>query len=188
MQVGDSVSEKCDINKGIVQGSTLGPLLFLLYINDLCEHITEGYMINFADDTAIIVAANNQNELFAKINQTNNEVSEWCNINNLLLNISKTTSINFYNRKPPDYLLPNNAKTTKYLGTTIDERLTWNEQIDHVISKINSAYFAISKPRNKFNRDALLNVYYTLVHSHLTYNLLTWGGSKFLAYLLLKNE
>lgn len=164
-------SEKYNINIGAAQGSTLAPLIFLLYINDLT---TSGYMINFADDTSIVVSASTVEELSTAINQVEEEMNQWCHVNRLILNKDKTMKVEFKNSTP--HLLPNNfAKDVKFLGSYLDSKLTWTRQIDHICKTLNSSFYAILKLKQSVPVTTLREVYFAMVHSHISYNIMLWG-------------
>lgn len=173
-------SETKDIQMGVPQGSVLGPLLFMIYVNDLPSYISKGQVTMFADDTTITIAAPTPEELSSNLICVRDELEAWCQRNNLILNNSKTVSLNFHVRKP----LPTNfetlhnielSDTAKFLGTHLDSKLSWNKHIDFVCSKLNSAYFAILQMKSHINVEGLLSIYYGLAYSHVANNIVSWG-------------
>ena len=144
---------------GVPQGSILGPILFLLYINDLpsCSKLLK--LILFADDTTIIYSANDLDTLFLTINRELILLSDWFKLNRLSLNISKTHYMIFSNRKieqiPPSIRVGqteiNRVSCTKFLGIEIDDKLTWFHHIKLVERKISLANFVIRSIRYKIN-------------------------------------
>jgi hypothetical protein len=128
------------INHGVPQGSILGPVLFSLYINDLPENITESKIVLFADDTDILVKAENINNFQYKINNVMNELQTWFRVNYLVVNAEKTLALFFHamqNKNPP---LPHiifegrdisyNTES-KFLGVYINENMKWNIHIKY---------------------------------------------------------
>ena len=175
VRIGTHFSEEFNVSRGVPQGSVLGPLLFILYVNDLPKYIKSGTLTMFADDSTITVADSDTDMLYKKIANVLDEFSAWCDRNKLILNSSKTTHINFYNRKP--CILDNFKFCTKskFLGIVLDADLSWQSQIDQVCKKLNQAYFAILQMKNIFDIKALLNIYYALAYSHISFSIMCWG-------------
>ena len=136
------------ISCGVPQGSILGPLLFLIYINDLpgCLLHTKAHM--YADDTTIYACSVSTAELYAKVNNDLTRVRDWLLANKLSLNVTKTeymfltTTFKLSNlgRDFPIKISNNHVKrvqTTKYLGIHLDENIKWNEHVDKLCSKVN---------------------------------------------------
>ena len=129
------------IQCGVPQGSILGPLLFLIYINDLFKSSPVLKFIMFADDTNLFFSHKDVNSLYETVNIELEKVNIWFKANKLSLNVSKTNYILFHQKRKEDYLplrLPsltinnceiNRVTKTKFLGLIVDEHLTWNEHI-----------------------------------------------------------
>ena len=170
------------VNLGVPQGSVLGPLLFLLYVNDLSQNIKNGHTTMYADDTTVVVAADSVDMLREKIINVRHDMEEWCKSNGLILNINKTVYMNIYNRKPVPYTFANSLNILisdrhKFLGTMIDPTLTYECHVDYVCAKLNSAYFAILNLKNTLDEVGLMSVYYSLAYSHISCNVISWGCS-----------
>lgn len=173
-----SLSESRPVSLGVPQGSVLGPLLFLLFVNDLPKNISNGHITMFADDTTVAVSARSLEELTTTVNNVTVEMVRYCRSNQLILNANKTVHMNLYIRRPiPSNYFPNItfSKSTKLLGVILDSTLSFEEHIDHVCAKLNSAYFAIVNLRSSLNADSLLTVYFSLAYNHLSSHTLVWG-------------
>ena len=148
---------------GVPQGSVLGPLLFLIFINDLPSSI-DFFTLLFADDTTLQISGSNLEELFAKANLELLKAQSWFQANRLKLNVKKTKFILFRTKsmavnpslhslkldgKIDDRIGTNCAEISfKFVGHYLDEFLSWDTHIQHVSSKLNSANYAIASSKN----------------------------------------
>ena len=140
VKIGNCESDRLNMVCGVPQGSTLGPLLFLLYINDLPNCSNKLSFRLFADDTNIFFSCENSGNLEKIMNEELNHVFHYCHTNKLSINLSKSNymiiaaptkkvgQINIQNIERKPYV--------KYLGIFIDEHLNWHQQISHVSQKI----------------------------------------------------
>lgn len=167
-----------NVRLGVPQGSVLGPLLFMLYVNDLPNYI-DGHVTMYADDTTISISAGNVHEVQMKAEQVVTELSAWCERNRLILNENKTVIMNFHIRKslPPDFNIMNIkiSQETKFLSNFLDPTLSWDIHIDNICKKLNKAYFGILQMKDILSETDLLNIYYTLAYPHMSLNILSWG-------------
>ena len=139
----DAKSDIKSISCGVPQGSVLGPLLFLLYINDLPNISTKLKFFLFADDTNIFFDHNNLNMLEKIVNQELKKLSLWVNANRLILNVSKTNFVVFAPKnktsKNITIIINRHAiekkENVKYLGVFIDTQLSFNYHIKLSIRK-----------------------------------------------------
>ena len=184
-------SDHLKIQTGVPQGSVLGPLLFLIYVNDL-HHSTCIDVLMYADDTCLIVPLSfkpKQNlslEMSNSINQQLSLLNDWLIVNKLNLNTSKSKYMLFhYHQK---YIAPetipliklNNenftfVKTFKFLGLFLDSNLSWNCHINETSNKISKICGALSKLKYFLPSFTLRLLYNSLILPHLTFSILNWG-------------
>ena len=177
----------CDkiINIGVPQGSVIGVLLFLIYINDL-PTATTLYTCCYADDTDALASASSLQELEYQTNQGLTELMEWFKSNRLILNLKKTNLLVFspnlsaspaiklsYYDNGTEILInqiPNQKESSvRSLGILLDNRLTFKDHVLLIKQKINKSLFFISRMRNILPIRARKQLYYSYVHSHLIY-------------------
>ena len=184
----DTQSEIFDIHLGVLQGSILGPLLFLIYINDLPDFINNGFTIMYADDTTISVTATNPEKLLNRIKTVLDEMSSWCDGNKLMLIENKTVFLNFNLRRSitiPGITL---SECFKILGTLVNSNLSWEQHVYYLCTKLNQAYFALHQLRDTLKEIGLTNVYYALAYSHMSLNICIWGQSSYVKRVFVLQE
>ena len=171
---------------GIPQGSCLGPLLFIIYMNDFEKCLKKSKPNMYADDTSISYASNEINELFNEIKGELDLVSSWMRQNKLSLNAEKSEFMLIGHPKQlnkakdfPDLEVEDQklcrAQKTKYLGVIIDESMNWEEQLKTVKRKIKNGLGAMFKLKNILSQKQLATVYRALIESHLRYCSVIWG-------------
>lgn len=177
-------SKNLQINCGVPQGSILGPLLFLLYINDLPNVSDIIYSILFADDTNFFIEGKNINSLIDTMNTEMDKVIIWMRANKLSLNIDKTKYMIFKTQKKllnitTDLVINNSiitkVPTIKFLGIILDENLKWNDHIKMIKNKISKSNGIICKARKVFDENYLIMLYNSLVLPYLNYCIEVWG-------------
>ena len=158
---------------GVPQGSILGPLLFLIYINDMVNSSESFKFINFADDTTLITKININDEL-AKF---------WLKANKLSLNVNKTKAIAFHMpQKIIQLPLLHIAGTTiefvdnfHFFGLTINKHLTWTSHINILSAEISKTIGILNSLKHFLPHDILRTIYNSLIVCHLNYGILLWG-------------
>ena len=179
-------SETKIIPHGVPQGSVLGPILFLLYINDLHKCIKFSETFHFADDTNLLNISNDYKTLQNNVNRDLISLHEWLLANKISLNKDKTELIYFHKTRskiPTDLKIKMNgtrlfhSKKIKYLGVYIDETLSGNEHGEELTKKLNRANGILSKVRHYVPLTHLKNIYYATFSSNLFYGSQVWGQS-----------
>ena len=177
-----------EVKCGVPQGSILGPLLFLIYVNDMYLAVPKLNTVMFADDTNLFICGSDHKTLFKIMNEQLSLIDDWFAVNKLSLNIDKTKYTLFCSRSLEEILplkLPklligkrevNRTRYTKFLGVLIDENLSWDKQIKAVTSKISSQIGIISKGRKFLNNHAMKMLYFAFINPYLTYGNIVWGS------------
>ena len=177
-------SELLDVICGVPQGSILGPTLFILYINDICNVSNLVKFILFADDTNVFCAGDNKLELECMLNRELAKLCKWFAVNKLSLNLSKTSYMLFRNR-PPDvdfnvfieHERINRVHVTKFLGIYIDDKLNWKYHINTVRSKLSKVAAIIYRASCLINQDGIYMLYCSLFLPYINYCSEIWGNT-----------
>lgn len=186
VKINGNVSNYKDINIGVPQGTILGPLLFILYVNDILDDMPDDSIIAYADDTAVISCDNTWEKSVVKMNEYLVKIAKWLKLNKLTLNVNKTVYMTFgsYRISVPEYVeiriedkLLKRVVSSRYLGIIIDYNLKWKEHIEYVVKKSKYLVFIFYKLSKFAQTKALLQLYYAYFVGILNYGVIAWGGA-----------
>ena len=182
----NTVSEWTKIKNGALQHSIFGPLLFLVYINDLPKAIDhKDILILFANDTSILITSPNNNQVQNDLNIVFGQQNKWLRANLFSLNFDKTYIIQFTNKSTCTSNIPiiykdkqiRTAIENKFLGLFINNNLSWKTHIENIKSKLSSACSAMRLVKPYLSINTLKMIYCSYFHSVMNYGLLFWLNS-----------
>ena len=180
VQCGSSNSDEAMVQLGVPQGSTLGPLLFIMYIDDM-HRCTDLNLVLYADDTTAFASNSDIHELVRHINSELENIQIWLMSNRLSLNVSKTFYTSFGNASvstPPLCIGSESIERVnefKFLGVTIDSSLNFKTHIDEIVSKTDRAIGILYKYKRHVPQTVLKSIYFSLIWSQMVYGVVAWG-------------
>ena len=187
-QFNDSISNFENISCGVPQGSILGPLLFILYLNDLQNVSDVLFFLMYADDTNMFISGDDLAVLNETINTELPKIHTWFNANKLSLNVQKTNYMLFHsNRRKVNSnslsisindCIVNEVYQTKFLGIIFDCCLTWKPHVDYLCKKLSKNFFLLSNARKIVDNDLMVKLYNTFIYSYIQYGIVVWGNAK----------
>lgn len=180
------LSEKRLVRSGVPQGSVLGPVLFLLFINDFPSIVQDSRLYLFADDTSLVVSNVDRSQLEIQTYIQSNCIAQWLSDNGLYINTKKTSFLEFCLRKSTctsdsltllfdeTDLSPTSCVT--YLGVVLDNKLNFYNHIDKLHSRLSSSIFLLRRLSCFHDKHILLAAYYGCFYPFLTYCVPIWGN------------
>jgi hypothetical protein len=187
VEVEGFISNPLSVQLGIPQGSILGPVLFLIYVNDINNSCTDISFTKFADDTTMLATGKTLEEAMSKMNSSLELIDIWFKSNKLNLNPSKTRYMIFNHKTDETNLIKirdeyiervwdkGKEKSFRLVGIEIDEKLKWTEHINKIGKKLNSAIYGLTRVCKTLDIHNKKLLYSGLIHSHLVYGLPIWG-------------
>lgn len=200
VKIGDKFSTSSFVTGGVPQGTVLGPILFLVYINSLTQIVNfQGHIVCYADDTAIVFKGKSWKEVHNNAETNMQKFQCWLNNGLLSMNMDKTkymkfslissehpTEMKFHihkntcnNKNGNNCSCPSieKAETVRYLGILIDHHLRWDKQTSNVAERLRLLLYKFYRLRDILSRKNLLIVYKALAESIIQYCIMVWGGT-----------
>ena len=184
-KINNSTSRVNSLNYGVPQGSVLGPLLFLLYVNDIQHCIDKKKIKLFADDTGVFQFDKDLRVVVNEASQNLAKIYDWFLCNRLALSLEKSHFLIFHSkRKKINYEINSlhfgnksipRSHFTNYIGMTIDENLSWELHIDRILKSLYKYYRLFYQLRNFVNKQLIRTIYYSCVYSRIQYGIEVYG-------------
>ena len=186
----DTYSEELALKTGVPQGSILGPLLFIIYVNDLQFASKLFYPVVYADDTTLsatletFISTTTSNTINENINNELDKIQEWLRLNKLSLNTEKTKAMIFH--MPQKSVITPKLKINSteisfvekfdFLGIVIDKNLNWKDHINKISGKVSKTIAVMNKLKHFLPQNTLLTIYNSLIMPHLIYGINLWSS------------
>jgi len=196
VRVGNAYSRPLVINTGVPQGTVLGPIMFIAYINDLLKTDMDGEIVTYADDTALVFSADTWDQARQKAEIGIRRVVSWLDLHRLSLNVGKTHFMPFFAGSTEQihfsYLTVHSLSChglchcnerilitheTKYLGLIVGSRLRWEGHANQLTTKLKPFLYMLYQLRQILNHRTLITVYRSLIESIIQYGIIIWGGT-----------
>lgn len=198
VKINNKTSHATSTNFGIPQGTVIGPILFILYINDMFNLPLKGQIISYADDTVIVLTDKTWDEINKNANMDLKIIKDWFDKNYLTMNTGKTFFMtyimnkkmiphnlnirvhkknceNLYNCDECDVLI--SKEKLKYLGIVMDQEIKWKDQIEEIVKRIRKLFHIFITLRNVVDLNKMKMIYFALAQSVIQYGIVGWGGT-----------
>ena len=182
VKINQTTSNTLITKMGVPQGSTLGPLLFILYMSDMKQALDNMKVLHFADDSTLYLDVDKNNTNTTLINRDLESLNDWLSANKLFLNIDKTKYMIIHNRGRPQGInlniggsQVNRCEVHKFLGVFIDDQLNFKKHVESLNAKISRNLGILRKIKIFVPLSVLKNIFYALINSHYTYAITAYG-------------
>ena len=185
VKINNKMSIPCILPIGVPQGTILGPLLFVLYTNDFCQHIYPVMSIRYADDTSLCACGYDIDEVQYKLQTGTDNALEWLKENRLLVNDNKSSTMLLGTRQRVSDLelkinisdvILNMCSETKLLGVVLDNYLSWDRHIEMIYKKVYPKIGVLYRLSKFISRPILNIIYNTLIQPDFDYCISVWGN------------
>ena len=183
--VNGTTSNMQSVTCGVPQGSVLGPILFLIYVNDMANAISNGNIRLFADDTGLYIKDKSVTSLIKSAQDEMAKLFKWCTLNKLTVNYSKTCFLLFHTKNkpmPPDlqYIDVNGIRisrstSVKYLGVVIDDRLMWHDHVDSLCQSLMKYFGIFNRIKHYVTNKIARQIYFAFIFSRINYGIKVYG-------------
>ena len=185
VKINNSFSSSKPITTGVPQGSILGPLCFLIYVNDLPNFSTNCQSILYADDTTLCFRGNTLSDLIVLCNRELENFCAWANANKININFDKTLATVVTNNRIDSNLLQlsvNNLDikfetSCKFLGLYFDSDLKFRSHISYISGKLSKSIGILFRIKDYLPTEGLISIYYSIIYPYLIYCNLVWGNT-----------
>jgi hypothetical protein len=186
-EIRDIFSDEMSFSRGTPQGGIISPFVFDIGIYDMAFYVLFGVLLNYADDSTSVISARTSELLYENARLSAGGMMNFCNLNFLSLNSSKSVILQFRNPNsaPLNFspYVPVDGKSiacssaTKLLGLYVSDNFSWQVHADYIVGKLSSAVFLMSNLLKTVHEKQLLMVYYAYSYSIMQYGIVHWGGS-----------